>query len=80
MTRLPPSGSRLGIGLHDISEEDCKTYKAWIHGCCIGYVLLIAGLLTVGIFTPHSDMQTATGGQTAGIGLVAKPAGHHAGG
>ena len=80
MTRLAPSGSRLRIGLHETSEEHRKTHKAWVRGCCIGYVLLFAGLLTVGLSTHHSDMQTAAGGRTAGIGLVAKPAGHHAGG
>jgi hypothetical protein len=80
MTRLPPSGSHLPIGLHETSEEDRKTYKDWVHGCCIGYVLLIAGLLTVGLSTRYSDIQTATRGQTAGIGIVARPAGHHSGG
>jgi hypothetical protein len=73
MTRPLPSGSHLPICLHETTEEDRKTYRKWARSCCVFYVLLVAGLLSVGLFTRHSDMRTATDGQTAGIGIVAKP-------
>jgi hypothetical protein len=81
MTRLPPSCSQLPVFLHETSEEDRKTYKKWAHGCFVCYLLLIAGLLTIGLSTRHSDIQTATQGQAAGLGIVAKPVErHHSGG
>jgi hypothetical protein len=81
MTRLSPSGSNLPIRLHETSEEDRNTYRKWARGCCVGYFLLMAGLLAVGLSTRHSDTQTATEGQTAGIGIVARPVErHHSGG
>ncbi len=81
MTRLSPSGSHLPIRLHHVSEEDRKIYKRWARGSYVCYFLLIAGLLTVGLFMRRSDMQTATGGQTAGAGIAAKPVvQHHSGG
>jgi hypothetical protein len=75
MTRLSPSSSHLPIGLHEISEEDRKTYRTWARVSCCCYVLLIVGLLAWGLLARQSEVQTATGGQTAGIRAAAKPGG-----
>jgi hypothetical protein len=81
MTKLSPLGYHLLISLHETSEEDSKTYKKWARGCFAFYFTLIAGFLAVGLSTRHSDLRTATEGQTGAVGTVAKPAAqHHPGG
>jgi hypothetical protein len=75
MTRLSPSSSHLPIGPHEISDEDRKTYRTWARVSCCCYVLLIVGLLACGLLTRPSEVQTATGGQTAGVRAAAKPGG-----
>jgi hypothetical protein len=74
MTKLSPSPSHLPIGLHEISEEDRKTYKTWARVFCACYLLLIVGLLACGLLTRQSQMQTAAEGR-ADVHIVTKPGG-----
>lgn len=81
MTRLSTPGSRWPKSVHEMSDEDRKTYRKWAHRSYVCYTLLIAGLLVVGLSTRQSDTRTATVERTVGIGTDAKPAGpHHPGG
>jgi hypothetical protein len=81
MTKLSQPDSRSSISLHEMSEEDRRTYRRWARFACICYSVLVAGLLVVGLSTRQPNMRTATQGQTVDIGTNAKPAGqHHPGG
>jgi hypothetical protein len=75
MTRSFPPASP--ISLHDLSEEERKTYRRWVRFSYVCYSLLVAGLLAVGLSTREADTRTATQGQTVGIGSPAKAGGHH---
>jgi hypothetical protein len=78
---LSMPNSRWPTRVHDISDEDRKTYRKWTRASYACYTLLVAGLIAVGLLTRQSERQIAAEDQTVGMGAITKPAGrHHPGG